>query len=109
MPSPTSIETEIHDRALRFAATLRWINPRIVKSTAARDEFVTRFGTPGAAEYREIEIHMDCQPELFEELDSVPLKDRAVVEMYLKAGTDLLVVCSSTDIIHHEFIRTDLD
>jgi hypothetical protein len=60
--SSTNVDAAIHNRALRFAGTFDFANPRIVTSSAARDEFVTRYGTPGTTEYREIEIHMDWSP-----------------------------------------------
>ena len=107
--SSTNVDAAIHNRALRFAATFDFANPRIVTSSAARDEFVTRYGTPGTTEYREIEIHMDWSPGHCEMLNSSRGEERVDLELFVKSGIDLLIVCSSTDIIHHEFLGMDFD
>ena len=108
MPNGEPVEA-MHCRALRFAGTFAFVNPQIVRSVVARDEFVNRYGTAGSTEYREIEIHMDWGPGHQEIINSSNLEERADVERLLKSGVDLLVVCSSVDIIHHEFLRMDLD
>jgi hypothetical protein len=108
MPASEVVDA-IHDRALRFAGTFAFVNPQIVRSVTARDDFVIRYGAPGSTEYREIEIHMDYGPEQHELINSSDLNDKAAVEMFMKSGVELLVVCSSVDVIHHEFLRTDLD
>jgi hypothetical protein len=98
----------IAERALRFARTFDFINHSIVRCEAARPEFVQRYGTPNLAEYREVEIHMDWGPERRELIKSCKAEEREIAESLLDKGVDLLVVCSSTDIIHHEFLGMDL-
>lgn len=46
-------------RALAFAETFQWVNARITSFVPARPEIVSRFGTPGSAEYGEVVIEMD--------------------------------------------------
>jgi hypothetical protein len=103
----------MQDRALRFARTFAFVNAKIAKSAAARDEDVTRYGTPGSTVYGEIRIHMDWGPRqrdiIAPIIASRKLEERADAEELLKSGVDLLVVCSATDVIRHEFLGMDLD
>jgi hypothetical protein len=105
---PTNAEAAIHDRALRFASTLAFVNPKIARSAAAHEEDVAKYGTPGSTVYGEIQIHMDWGPGQRDMIASAKLEERAAVQDFLKSGVDLLVVCSSTDVIRHEFLGMDL-
>ena len=100
---------DIAKRAIRFAGTFQFTNPIILQTKPARAEFVERYGTPNATEYRETEIHMDWGASQKEIISASKLEERHDVESLLKEGVDLLVVCSATDVIHHEFLRMDLD
>lgn len=104
-----SINDDIAKRAIRFAQTFHFANPIIMQTKPARDEFVARYGTPNSTEYRETEIHMDWGTSQQEIINASKLEERHNVVSLLKEGVDLLVVCSAKDVIHHEFLRMDLD
>ncbi len=104
-----STTDDIANRAIRFAETFQFTNPRILRTKPARDEFVARYGTPNSTEYRETEIHMDWGPNQQEIINSSKLEERRDIESFLKEGVDILVVCSARDVIYHEFLRMDLD
>ena len=99
---------DITNRALRFARTFTYSNPRITATRPGRDLLVARFGTPNSTEYLETEIHMDWEDQQQLINSSKPV-DRPNVESLLQSGVDLLVVCSATDVIYHEFLGIDLD
>jgi hypothetical protein len=101
---PPDAEAEIQNRALRFARTFAFANPKITMSAAARDEDVEGYGTLGSTVYGEIRIHMDWGPGQRDIIGSTKLEERADVQELLKSGVDLLVVCSATDVIRHEFL-----
>ena len=104
-----STNDDIAKRAIRFAETFQFTNPKIVRTRPARDEFVARYGTPNSTEYPETEIHMDWGANQKETINASKIEERHDVESLLKEGVDLLVVCSARDVIHHEFLRMDLD
>ncbi len=52
---------------------------------------------------------MDWGANQKEIINASKLDERNDVESLLKEGVNLLVVCSATDVIHHEFLRMDLD
>ena len=105
----SAIETSIMSRAIRFARTFTFVNHRVLSCADARDEIIARFGTPGSTQYREIRIHMDWSPEKFALIQSENASERADLESLLAAGVDLLVVCSPSDIIYHEWVGWDFD
>lgn len=100
---------EISKRAIRFAETFPFANPAIVRQSPARPTFVDRYGTPQSTEYREIQIHMDWSSSHRDLVENSIPEERADLEHLINNGVDLLVVCSSQDVIHHEFLGWDLD
>lgn len=104
-----AIETSIMTRAIRFARTYKFVNHRILNCADAQDEIIARFGTPGSTQYREIRMHMDWSPEKFSLIQSENSSERADLELLLAAGVELLVVCSQSDIIYHEWVGWDFD
>ena len=100
----------ILDRALRFVGTMAFTEPEIVRSAVAREEYVVRYGTAGSTQYREVEIHMKYPDDHMRAMMTPRNRaQRAELERFLNAGVDVLVVCSSTDVIYHEFLGIDLD
>ncbi|MCA9046045.1 MAG: hypothetical protein KDA69_17080 [Planctomycetaceae bacterium] len=99
----------ISQRAIRFAESFHFTNPQIVRTRPARDEFVARYGTAQATEYRETVIHMDCGANRQETIHSSKLEERQEIEFLLNEGVTLLVVCSAQDVKYNEFLRIDLD
>lgn len=103
-------EDAITRRALAFARTFKWVNARVTSCRPADVECVARFGTPESAEYGEVRMLMywsdgdkrrilaECKPE-----------ESADARAFLDSPMELRVVCSATDVIYHEFPRTDLD
>ena len=99
----------IRERALRFVKSTAFVNPKIIKSTAASDEDVEEFGTPGSTVYGEFLIHVEWGPEKRSWFAAAPESDGGALERFINAGLDLVIVCSSTDVIRHEILYCDLD
>lgn len=95
-------------RALAFARTFTWVNPRIISAGPADSKIVDRFGDPNAF-YGAVRIVMewsDADKSKFAE--SAP-EEKDVLMAFVASGMELLVVCSANDVIYHEFPGIDLD
>jgi hypothetical protein len=105
-----SMDDAICRRALEFASTHKFVNPRVTFSGPAPDDIVALRGTPGSTDYGEVRILMDWpQSDIDATLAKPGNNDPNEMRAFFDGGMELRVICSSTDIIHSEFVGVDLD
>jgi hypothetical protein len=104
------MDDAISRRAMAFARTFKWVNPRITAGGPAPAEIVDLYGTAGSTDYGQVDVEMKwSEAEKSRILANVSGDDRTDAESFVQGPIELRVVCSASDVIHHEFPRMDLD
>lgn len=103
-------ESPIVRRAVAFAESLKWEYPTVTSVDPPDDEIVATYGTRDHTDYLSVTIEMRWSPKARDSILANAIdEERADTERLLAEPMIVRVVCSATDIIHHEFPGTDLD
>ena len=94
-----SIEPIIR-RALRYAATLDWVNPVVVDVRPADEQVVLQRGSGDASGYRTVRIEMQLSHNVRQKMIKYAERAEAdVVARLLEGPHTLDVTCNATDVI----------
>ncbi|WP_425617233.1 hypothetical protein NA78x_000906 [Anatilimnocola sp. NA78] len=109
-PVEPDVYFAVRGRALRFVQTFAgFANPIVLKVAQASVADVVRFGTPGSTRYFQIDVRLEHSESM--RIDSLRGKvgeEREETQRFLAHPWDLRVVCTTTDVIRHEFLYTDI-
>lgn len=95
---------DIHRRALAFAESGDWCNPRIVSEKHADPEIVRIKGSGNVDDYRLLRVEVDMRPEFQSRVTKLATQnDKSELEAFLDGTWTMDITCSNTDVIDVEF------
>ena len=90
----------IRRRALKFAATLDFVDPVIVDVRPADDTVVSERGSGDASQYRTVRIELQMSPDSRQRMIELATpKDADDLKRFLEGPWTFDVTCNATDVI----------
>jgi hypothetical protein len=99
---------DIYRRALAFAESGDWCNPRIASEADADPEIVRIKGSGNVDDYRFLRVEVDMRPEFQSRVTKLATQnDESELEAFLEGTWTMDITCSNTDVIDVNFLFID--